>query len=183
MRLRDVPDILLATLLVTGVALVAAQPASAGNSFGDEIEGTYEAVSSKSTARKRIDKQIEKVVQEMPFYKRPFARNQLQESTTPCETLTFGYDSDEISIQCDDDKPAVAKPDGTRTSYTEADGDTHRLTMTVHSDRVVQVFTSDNGSRTNTYRLGDEGTLVMSVRLESSQLPEPITYTRAFKRE
>lgn len=182
MRLRDSSNILLAAALVVGGSLVATS-AAAGDEFADRIEGTFEATVAESTARARIDKQVEKVVAQMAFYKKPFARNQLQEGTAPCQKLIFGYDDDRISIQCDDRRPAVSNPDGTRTTYTEQDGTSHGLEQTVYDDRIVQFFDSENGTRTNTYRLQGDDTLELSVKLDSSQIPEPITYTRTFQRE
>jgi len=182
MRLDDLPDTLLACALVLGIALVASPSASADDSFSEKIEGSYQSSTSTSVARDRIDKRIESVVEKMPFYKRPFARNKLQEGTSPCQNVTFSYDDGEISIRCDSRPPAVAPSDGTTTEYTDESGETHRLSQTVREDRVIQVFNSENGSRTNTYRLSGDDTLVMTAKLESPQLPEPITYARTFER-
>lgn len=183
MRFRDVPDILLAALLVFGVALLSSSRSAAGESYGEKVEGVYEAAQSKSEARKAIDGELEKVIGKMFIVKRPFARSQLRDGTEPCSEMTFAYEKSKISIRCDDLNPAVSKPDGSKTTYTEADGTSHKLSQTVEEDRIVQKFISDNGTRTNTYRLADDDTLVMDVKLESSQLPEAITYRRKFKRK
>jgi hypothetical protein len=157
-------------------------PLRAEESFESRIEDTWEAPDSKEQAREKIDEAIDEVVSQMIFFKRPFARGELQEATEPCDQLQIGIDSKRVTIQCDDIKPTTSKKDGTSTEWTDEEGETFTLSQEVQSDEIVQTFESDRGTRTNTYSLEDEETLLLEVKLEGSQLPEPLTYERTFDR-
>ena len=164
------------------LAGLPSQPAFAGESFADKIEGTYESADRNEKARRRINKQIDKVVGEMFFIKRPFARSELEEATEPCDRIEIDSGDGEITIVCDDRKPTTTKPDGTTERWTSRDDETYRLSQSVEDDRIVQVFENDDGKRTNTYRLDGEDKLVLDVKIESDSLPMPLTYTRKFDR-
>ncbi len=148
-----------------------------------ELEGDYEAVRSDEQARERINRQLNTVIEKMTFYKKPFARSKLRNATVPCPSITIRDRDDEVSVQCGDDRPAVSPVDGTETEYTNRDEESYTLSQQVESERIVQVFESENGTRTNVYMLEDDDTLLLSVTVEGEQLPEPITYQRRFERQ
>lgn len=170
-------------ILTAAVTLVSLPVHSrAEESFEDNIEGTFESARSTTKERKRLDKKVEALVQKLPFYKRPFARGELKNGTEPCEEIVFSFDDDEVTITCDDDKPAVAPRDGSPTEWSDREGNTYTLTQKVESDRIVQKFDGEDGSRTNVYRLEGEDTLVLEAKIASEQLPEPLTWQRKFER-
>jgi len=182
MNLPPLRPPLLAVALVFGV--VSLHPGVAvGGSFDEDIEGTWSATTSRSAARRAIDRQIDEVVEEMFFVKRPFARNKLRDGTEPCGEITVETGEENLTIQCDDRPPAVAAPDGTETDYRDDEGSTYELSQRLESDRIVQVFEASEGTRTNVYRLEGSDRLILSARLESDRLPEPVTYTRSFERK
>lgn len=174
---------------IATVALVAALlwsvPSSprAGESFDSRVEGTYGATTSEAEARESIDEKIEEVVSQMVFFKRPFARSKLKEGTEPCSTIRIGLDSRRVTLRCDDRKPTTTKKDGTSTEWTDSEGETYTLSQKVESDQIVQSFESERGTRTNTYSLTDDDTLLLEVEIDGSQLPEPLTYSRTFDRK
>lgn len=170
-------------ILTTAVTLVSlpAHP-RAEESVEDQIEGTFESARSTEKERKRLDKIVEALVQKLPFYKRPFARGELKDGTDPCEKVVFSFDDDEATITCGDRKPAVAPSDGTPTKWTNREGDEFTLTHRVKSNRIIQKFDGEDGSRTNVYRLEGEDTLVLEAKIASEQLPEPLTWQRKFER-
>ena len=110
----------LALLTCIATSVLCALPADlrAEESFADRIEGTWEASTTASEARRQIDEEIEKVVSQMIFYKRPFARNELQDATQPCGTLYIGVGAENATIRCDDRKPTTAPKDGDPTEWT-----------------------------------------------------------------
>lgn len=168
------------------LAVVVFVPASAsaeGASFAKKLEGSYDSVEPLQRVRKKLDAQVEKTVERMAFYKRPFARPRLQNAVEPCDEMSFEVPKEgRISIQCDDDPPAVSSWDGSEAEYTGAEGEVYGLKQTVESNRAVQVFESENGTRTNVYRLRGD-TLHLEATLRSSMLPEPITFERKFERK
>lgn len=147
------------------------------------LEGTWSATNSAKEARDRIDAQIDAVVSEMSFIKRPFARRRLTKVTEPCQTTSLTRLPDaRIEIHCKGRNPAVAPLDGTPVQWTDRDGETFRLTQKVEEDRIVQTFRGEDGTRRNTYRReGDR--MILDARLTSDQLPEPLTFRRTFERK
>ncbi len=181
MRVRRLTLIVASTTLL--VLLVGSpETLRAEESLEDRIEGTFEAAESPKKERKRLDKKVEGIVEQMSFYKRPFARGELRDATDPAQKLSISFDGEKVEIQFDDDPPAVSKKDGTPGTWTNTEGEAHELKQTVGANRIVQSFTNDEGTRKNTFSLEDDDTLVMQVEIDSSQMPEPLTYRRTFRR-
>lgn len=170
-------------ILLPAVLLAPASAFADRAEFAEKIEGEYESTEPLDQVRDRLDAQVEKSVERMAFYKRPFARPRLQDAVKPCKQVTFRFPEEgRFEVQCDDDPPSIAAWDGTETEYEGEEGDVYDLSQTVESDRIVQVFESENGSRTNVYRLQGD-TVVMKATLRSEMLPEPITFQRKFTRK
>jgi hypothetical protein len=149
----------------------------------DELEGTWQATNSREDARARIDEQIDAVVAEMSFIKRPFARRRLTKVTRPCQTMTFQrMENARVEVHCTTRKAAVAPLDGTPVRWTDEDGEAFTLTQKVHDDRIVQTFEGEDGTRRNVYR-PDGDTMILDATLTSDQLPEPLTFRRTFTRK
>lgn len=149
----------------------------------DDLQGTWEATNSLEDARSNIDAQIDAVVSEMSFIKRPFARRRLTKVTKPCQKMTFDRLEDaRVEIHCTSRKAAVAPLAGTPVRWTDEDGETFTLTQKVEEDRIVQTFKGEDGTRRNTYRReGDK--MILDAKLTSDQLPEPLTFRRTFERK
>lgn len=180
------PSLVLIAALTFAGTLAGSPPAAhaASDTFFSKIEGDWQATRSDSKARSHIDESIEALLGEMYFFKRPFARSRLKEATTPCSELTFEDKTNgRILIRCDQRKPAVSKADGTPTTYVDEEGTSYTLRQTLHDNRITQVFEGDSGTRTNVYRLTDDGKLELDVTLEAGQLPSALEYEREFKRD
>ena len=170
---------LLLVLCCTAGPAVASEDADAL----DALEGTWQATNSREEARANIDAQIDAVVAEMSFIKRPFARRRLRKVTRPCQTMAFERLTEaRVEIHCTSRKAAVAPLDGTSVKWTDEDGETFTLTQTVHDDRIVQTFVGEDGTRRNVYR-PDGDTMTLDAQLTSDQLPEPLTFQRTFRRK
>jgi len=172
----------LPTLAFVTLLLAAALPARAAGDFASRIEGTWKAPVTKEQARKKIDREIDKLVAKMFFFKRPFARGKLKSATQPCARLVFAIGEDQVSIICDDKRPTITEGKDKPHKWVSDDGTEYTITQKLTDDRIVQTFDSGGGVRTNTYRITDDGKLRLDVKVESSQLPEPLTYSRTFEK-
>lgn len=162
--------------------------ASAQNSGLDaakkKFAGTY--VSKKGVKRERneINGAIESLVDDMTFYKRPFARSALKDSTKPCPTLIVFFKADQMAINCKGRVDAQTPADGTPVKWQNDDGDDFRLSQKIEKNRMVQVFRGEDGNRKNVYTLRDGGKeLFIRVTITSDDLPRPLKYTRLLRRK
>ena len=162
--------------------LLPAATAVGDGNFAERVEGTWEGANSKEEARRNINAEIEKVVGKMFFVKRPFARNELKDATEPCDQIAIETGDEHLSITCDDRKPAVTEGKGTPRNWVSKEGEKYTMSQKLEDDRIVETFDGDSGIRTNTYRLTDNETLVMKVKIKSGQLPVPLTYSRTFEK-
>ena len=179
---RRIRFVLMACIATSVLTILPSAP-RAEESFADRIEGTWEATTTDQQAREKIDEEIDEVVGQMIFFKRPFARNELQEATEPCSELQIAVADEKATIRCDDRKPTTAPKDGTSIEWTSYEGETYMITQHVRDDRIVQTFDSDRGLRTNTYSLTDGEKLRLEVEIDGDQLPEALTYERTFERD
>jgi hypothetical protein len=176
----------LALFTTAGLFLIASPPAWANQEDDSSViaqaKGDWESMRSRQQVRDKIDKRVETFLAELPFYKRPFARPRLKTATEACWTISIERpDPDSLSIQCNNDNPVVSPDDGSQSDWTSKDGDSYKVTQTVKDDKIVQVFESDSGTRTNRYEI-DGDNMKLHIRLASPQLPIDLTYTRFFER-
>lgn len=179
-------------LLVMTLALAAclAFPAFAGaedsglDGAKKKFSGTYVLAGGAKKARKKINKKIEKIVDEMSFYKRPFARGELKDSTKPCPKLQVVFNGNDVGINCVGRIKAKAPYTGKAVKWVNEDDDELRLSQKLEQNRMVQKFRSENGLRTNVYRLEDGGKkLVIDVKITSEQLPRALKYQLVMRRK
>ncbi|QDG49368.1 hypothetical protein FIV42_01040 [Persicimonas caeni] len=179
-------------LLVMSMALAACLvfPSFAGaqDSGSDDAKkkfsGTYVLANSKKKERKKINKKIEKLVDKMSFYKRPFARGELKDSTEPCPKLNVIFSGDDMAINCVGNVKAKSPANGKAVKWVDSDDEEMRLSQKLEKNRMVQKFRSENGLRTNIYRLKDGGKkLVIDVKITSEQLPHPLEYQLVMRRK
>ncbi len=176
--------LLLSVLIALGFSLGPATVLADDSGEMDAFAGTFRSTLSKSQARKSIDKSIDSLVDDMAFYKRPFARSKLENRTPPCIDLKISYDDGDVSLGCDNRKPATAALGGDRRGFKPTGGDPVKVSYAMRNGKLVQKFFSENGVRTNTYWLESGGKILkLSVELSSSKLPRPLEFTRTFKRK
>ncbi len=166
-------------LLLCAPALAQDDEASAEEQFS----GSYTLSVPQKKARASINQKIEKLVDDMNFVKRPFARSSLKGTTEPCGKLTLAFPSDEVSVKCHGKPVTVSPDDGTQAPYKSDDGETYQVRQEISGSSLTQFFRGEDGTRTNTYTLSDGGdTLNLAVKIESDQLPRPLQYKLSFKR-
>ena len=172
--------LLAAIVLLTLFALPVMAQEDDSKSQAKSLSGTYTLSLSKTKARAKINKAIESVVADMNFIKRPFARDALEENTTPCTKLRITFPKNKISVRCDS-KPASVSDNDKVFKYKAQDGTIYKMRQK-HSGRVLrQTFYGEDGQRTNTMILSKKGNkLEMSVQITSDQLPRPLDYELVF---
>lgn len=167
---------LLLLVLLLPLAVHAADPAP------DRFEGTWRTAHDLDAVKRGIAQAIERTLNQMAFYKRPFARPKLLKVTEPCREVRIYEDRGRLGIACDEQVPALSVPDGRPVTYTNRQGDTFRLHQRVHGERIVQIWQDDAGQRRNVYTIGPDGALRIGISVYSDQLPVPVEYTHAFTR-
>lgn len=170
--------------VVFGLLLCApAQAQDDDASAEEQFSGTYTLSVPQKKARASVNQKIEKLVDDMNFIKRPFARSSLKGTTEPCAKLTLAFPSDEVSVKCHGKPVTVSPDDGTQAPYKSDDGTTYQVRQEIEGSSLTQFFKGEDGTRTNTYTLSNGGdTLNLAVKIESDQLPRPLQYELSFKR-
>ena len=149
---------------------------------GARFEGTFQAEDSRAEARALADEAIDEVVDEMFFLTRAFARQQLQDSTRPCQEVWFEFAGGQVTVGCDDRKPTRSPIDGTQVTFENEEGEVYELVQGLENGRVVQEFGDERGVRRNEYTLSPDGQrLRLDVTVSSPRLPRPVTYSRFFR--
>ncbi|QDG50301.1 hypothetical protein FIV42_06005 [Persicimonas caeni] len=176
--------------IAAAMSLMVSLPTAVGQGTDDkekvqeEFSGTYGVENGKDAARKKINRSIDRIVEEMAFYKRPWADDKLEAKTVPCATLEVSFPGDDIAVECDD-RPVYKSPVGNeKTTYTASDGSKYALRQNLDGRTLTQTFVSEDGTRTNKMTLTPSGkTILMRVRLESGQLPRPLEYSLTYEKK
>ena len=190
MKLKTWASLIVAAGLLVLVAVPTAigqQPddeARESDSVTEQFSATFEVEDGKKAARKKINRNIERLVDDMSFIKRPFARGKLKDKTAPCAALDISFPSDKISVECDN-RPAYVSPTGNeKARYKSAEGVVYALRQNLDGRTLTQTFVSEDGTRTNTMKLTPSGeTILMRVKLESDQLPRPLEYSLTYEKK
>lgn len=176
--------------IAAALSLLVSVPVAVGQDEGDaqtvreDFSGTYEVENGKAAARKKINRSIDKIVDDMLFIKRPWAEDKLQAKTAPCATLNVSFPGDDIAVECDS-RPVYKSPQGNeKARYKSAEGVVYALRQNLDGRTLTQTFVSDDGTRTNKMTLTPSGkTILMRVKLESGQLPRPLEYNLTYEKK
>lgn len=186
MELRIWTSVAIAVALTLTVALPTAigQGADEEETIREQFSGTFEVEGGKAQARNKINRAIEPIVDDMPFYKQPWADDKLEAKTVPCASLDISFPGDDIAMECDN-RPVYKSPMGNETvQYTAEDGSVYKLSQNLEERTLTQTFVSEDGERTNTLRLTPSGeTILMRVKLVSDQLPRPLEYNLTYEKK
>ena len=141
----------------------------------------------KSSGQKRnqakIEKGIEKAIDDMNFITRPIARGKLKKANIAFKTIQIKFTGEKVSIQQGARTTIAAPVDGGKVSWTREDGDKFKVSQKVSETKITQVFQGENGKKTLVYKFNKEFTeMWVSVRVDSPKLPEPVRYTLKYKR-
>lgn len=147
-------------------------------------EMKFESTRSDAANQAAIDKGIEGAVEEMSFLIRPIARNKLEKTNLAAKQITVKMEGDELTVRQDSRAPVTSAPDGEPFRWTREDGAVYTVSQRGTDDTITQVYSSDEGKKTVTYKFSpDFKTMTMKVKVESPKLPAPLSYTIAYTRK
>jgi hypothetical protein len=114
---------------------------------------------------------------------KPFAVSTLHSKTAVKNAVGFRFGESKVTSTASDASPATSPDDGTYAPY-KADGENLRISQSIsQAGHLVQIFASNQGSRTNDYTLQPDGkTLIMTVTISSGRLPRAVHYALTYKR-
>lgn len=165
------------TLLVTAALLAA--PVAAQAQSGS-IAGTF---ALDRAASDNVDQAIAKAVRGMNFITKPIAKGRLQKTNQPYQQVAIATAGGNTVVTIDKQPPRQAPSDGTPVNWTRPDGEKMKLSMKWVDGKLVETFKPEDGQRTNTYSLSEDGTtLTMNVEITSPRLSKPLTYKLVFRK-
>lgn len=164
-------------LVIGGLFSLAPQ-----NGYAAVPEGVSRYVPKDRAAnRARIAAGVEKAIETMNFFIRPFARLKLDVDRFDIGVVEFRVGKGTVSIRHDDH--LTTSPSSGKRIQKQEDGDLIWLSQKVEADRVVQVFDMDDGKLTLTYSFSDDAKAVtIHAVLISPKLPAPLKYHMVFDR-
>jgi hypothetical protein len=164
--------------IVAGLALCAAAP-TVVDAQVDRFRGTYVL---DRAASDDVNAAIDQAVRGMNFVTRPVARGRLRKTNDAYPWIRVATDGN-VTIEFASRNPTVSRPDGTAVRWRRDDGEEFDVSTRVVEGRLVQRFVAEDGRRTNTYVLSNDGrTLTMNVLIESPRLSDPLTYRLVYTR-
>lgn len=126
---------------------------------------------------------IQAAVAGMNFIKRPIARSRLTKVNPAYRKVVIAISDKETLIKFDERDAIHMPPGGASAPWTREDGDKFMVAAQTGKDQLVQTFKSEDGERTNVFKLSPDGkTLTMNATIKSPQLPKPLTYNISFGR-
>jgi hypothetical protein len=166
--------------LLSVAALCLVLLASSARADDARLWGTFANPAQSEAA---IDAAIERVVAQMTFFTRPFARAETKAASPTFRRLTLDRSSDAITVSYDVGKPVRTPADGSPGRWTRDDGDVYEVQTTFVDGHLHQSFKNKGGGRLNVFTLSPDGRmLTIDVMLTSDRLPEPIRYQLVFER-
>lgn len=163
---------------VCGILLPAAQLASQPQA--PTLEGTYVLVPEQSDD---VAAAIETGVAKMNFITRSVARGRLKKTNPAYQRIAIGRGPAHIEVMFDERAPLRMPVDGSATKWTREDGEVFDVWAEWRGQELVQHYKAEDGERTNTFRIDQSGSaLTLEVVVTSTRLPQPVTYSLAYRR-
>ena len=169
-----------APLAGLALGLLAAALAPAARAQNDALRGTFVL---NRAASDDVNAAINTTVARMNFVARPIARGRLRKTNPIHDRVVVAWTPAQIAVTTGEAVPVTSAP-GVAGRWRREDGETFGLTQRWEGARLVQTFTAEDGTRTNTYTLGPDGrTLSLDVRITSPRLPRPLTYRLVYGKQ
>lgn len=170
-------------LLVATIAasLVTLSPQEAPAESGAEkpFVGTYKHTGGDKEREAR-DEAIEDVIASMNILSRTVAREKLKSANVIPAAISIASDGTNLTISLDS-RVYTAPLDGSKVKVTGITGDKLDLSYSVTASKIEQRFTAEGKGRTNAFTKSGE-TLVVNVRVHSTQLPKDLKYKLTYKK-
>jgi hypothetical protein len=125
---------------------------------------------------------IDRAIDSLFFAIRGIARSRLSTETRIDPWVQFSFERGSIRVHLASGPDAVAPETGAAVDYL-SDGEHSKLTERVGGGKLVQVFSTDEGRRTNEFSLApDNTTLTEKVVISSPKLSAPLVYVLTYRR-
>lgn len=161
---------------------LATQPARGNVGELEAYRGVWEYADGER-GREAIERGIARAVADLPFFARPFAAAKIRDITLPFARVRFTISGDRLAFKADDWGPVSTRVGGPAEEIIDPVGSPLDLQQYVRNGRLVQVFTTDDGERENTFALSGDGQWIwMSVRVSSPRLPDDCRYRLRYRR-
>lgn len=126
---------------------------------------------------------INATVADMNFIKRPIARGRLTKVNPAYRKVVIAVSDKETLVKFDEREAIHMPAGGAAAPWTREDGEKFMVAAQVGKDQLIQTFKSEDGERTNVFKVSPDGrTLTMSATIKSPQLPKPLAYSISFTR-
>lgn len=145
------------------------------------LTGSFVYAGSTDQGRQVIEEAIEEGIDEMGFMKKPVARRRLRAKNQLARYIDIAVRGDQVAVRFDRERTYVTPADGTPVMVRLADGEEVQLSQTYTGERLVQVFTSEDGQRRTVFEM-DDGGLEMTTTVTGRQLPGPVRYELDYQR-
>jgi hypothetical protein len=146
----------------------------------DGLAGNWKLASSNAEASQRRTA-IQTATQDLPSFMRSRARERLEERTTPPRELRIVAAGDQVELTSSG-QPFHLTVGGPAVPV-ESEGRRGRAQATRRDGNLVVTLQGDNGERTTTYRLFDDGQrLVLDVDFTAQRLSTPVRYRVTYNR-
>ena len=194
---RKTSSILLATSILLGVLAMlapagaqtpaaqtpAAQtPAAQSTAALASFEGRWEWTALESERQGQFHA-IDQVCDQLNVFMRELARGEIRRRVPPDRAVRFQVESERMLRMWIDSWSAQVPLDGTHRDQPGPGGERTRISGTFSEGRIVEHQVGEQGRRTNTFMLDQNGArLTMWVRIGSSQLPSDIQYPLTYRR-
>jgi hypothetical protein len=132
--------------------------------------------------RRGVAQAIDRSVHPLFFAIRGIARGKLEDRTAIARTIAFRFEPPQVRCSIPGAPDAVSPESGAAVDY-KVMGDTVKLSHRKEGDRLVQTFTSGDGTRTNVFVPSADGkSFTMQVTITSPRLSVPVRYALTYAR-
>ena len=167
------------------VAPAAAGPAPVAAPVEDprvRFTGTFHYAGGDGQ-RATLTAAIERAVADRTFITRGIARDRLTNKNPVYSNVGFQFPAGMIDCAMSGRPTIHTRDDGTAGQTTSITGDPLRVTQRLENGHIVQVLSSDEGTRRNEFVASADGhSLTMRVTVTSGQLPAPLRYELSYRK-
>ena len=140
--------------------------------------GIYE---HQGSAAERIGDAIDEATADMNVVRRRLARKKLDEANHAYQEFRVHF-GDEVVRMLINDAVLALPHDASAVAARGPEGRSVRASQKLEGDTLVQRFRGKRGTRIHRFRWMGDGTVRLTVRIESKHLPEPVTYRLRYRR-
>ncbi len=168
-------------LMLSRIALfsfcVVLVPIASAQSSG--FDGTYRLSVSHERAAATIAHAIEAAVEDMGPLREHIGSNRLEEKNPVLSSIRIALTDRRARIDYGDSSFDLNR--GSFEGLTTPDGESARARARVQGNRLIVDWRLDDAQRRDVFVRGEDGTLRLSVRITSDQLPAPVEYQLTYR--